>query len=189
MYSTTFERTLLPRGPATQRGGPVIDPVDIPACLKDRSVPFEDDPGFLCVHFSADGREHGMWIVALRDDVLEAAPATLPADLWVRWCAGVSGLPRASVCRGRDVLCDAVLLADDGESRDPADTRAPRSERGALRAEGLTAQQAALLTQTRQRPLLATVARRAELPAPTARLVHRMLLGALPGTRAAAQHR
>lgn len=148
--------------------------------LPGGTAPMFGDAGVLCVHFSADGCEHGMWIVGPEDGPCEVETVRFPAGLWVRWRTGAAGLPRANVCRGRDVLCDAVLLVDDEECRDPGDTRAPRAERSALRAEGLTAQQAALLTQTRQRPLLATVARRAELPAPTARLVHRMLLGALP---------
>ena len=142
--------------------------------------------GVLCVHFSADGREHGMWFVGPEDDQEPTSPSPrLPAGLTARWHTSPEGTPRADVRRAGDVLCDALLLtADPATTGYPGDTYAPasaRQARAALRAEGLPAHQASLLTQTRQRPLLATVARRAELPAPMARQLHRMLLATLRG--------
>ena len=142
--------------------------------------------GVLCVHFSADGREHGMWFIGPEDDQELTSPAPrLPSGLNARWYTSSQGTPRADVRRAGDVLCDALLLtADPATTGDPGDTYAPasaRQARAALRAEGLTAHQASLLTQTRQRPLLATCARRAELPAPMARQLHRMLLSTLRG--------
>jgi hypothetical protein len=172
----------LPVAPPRRERCADLDLFPLPGVIDARSFRGE---GVLCVHFSADGREHGMWFIGGTDEGVEAAipgahSAALPSGLSACWQVGPSTLARAEVSRGPNVLCDALLLLEQLESCDPGETRAPaRQERSALRAEGLTAQQASLLAQTRRRPLLATVARRVELPAPTARLVHRILMAAL----------
>ena len=146
-----------------------------------------------CVHFSADGREHGMWFVDCDGPGDDGEPLPrLPAELSARWRVSQRGTPRAEVCRRGDVLCEALLLTEDEKPADPGETRialSARYVRDVLRAEGLTAQQASMLAGIRQRPLLATVARRAELPPPMARQVHRLLLAALVEGEARARSR
>jgi len=153
--------------------------------------------GLFCVHFSADGREHGMWFIEPDDGAddtrADACAGRLPAELSARWQLSPRGIPRAEVCRRGDVLCEALLLTEDEKPADPGETRialSARHARDGLRAEGLTALQASMLAGIRQRPLLATVARRAELPPATARQVHRLLLSSLcdpgPAPRATA---
>jgi hypothetical protein len=134
----------------------------------------------LCVHFSVDPREHAMWYL----DAADAGPALtgFTAGLRTEWNRSRSGVYRATVFRQDGVLCDAVLLVHP-----PLDAESHRSslldvrrDAAALRGEGLASHPAALLSSLRQRPLLATFARRVELPPPLARHVHGLLLRTAP---------
>ena len=131
------------------------------------------DPGAVfCVHFSADGRDHGMWFL---DDEPHAESGAWK-DFDTTWRQGPSGVRTAEVSRNGETLCDAVLLLPFADGDEPGS--APRRDRDRLRAAGLRSGPAALLAAMRQRPLLATFARRVELPGATARQVHRALVSA-----------
>lgn len=143
------------------------------------------EAGALCVHFAADARDHAMWF--LDGDDFFPALSGFTAGLRADWHVSPAGIRRAAVVRGGgDVLCEAILLtgADTGAGDDPAAlaSEAYRRERELLRNEGVPSHPAALLSSIRQRPLLATFARRVELPPPLARHVHGLLL------RTAADH-
>ena len=158
----------------------------------------EGDAGVLCVHFAADGREHSMWY--LDPDETSATGLTgFTAGLVCEWSRSAGGVPRAVVLRrGGDVLCEAMLLRT-GDT-DPSATSAAgatgtlgltgtmgmfasgprRRDNTMLRAEGVPAYPASMIAGIRQRPLLASFARRVDLPAPLARHVHALLLRTAP---------
>src|SRR5689334_13526944 len=76
------------------------------------------DASVLCVHFSADGREHSLWYLDPEDT---GAPAVsgFTAGLSSKWSTSAGGVARATVSRGggKHVLCEALLLlAADGEA-------------------------------------------------------------------------
>lgn len=174
-----------PRGHAAACAAPVVvrrEPHAVapapPRFRSGRSVRYRS--GVFCVHFSADGREHGMWFPD-GPGVGQGPPPPLPAGLSARWYQAGSGVAWAHVCRRGEVLCDALMLTEDDKPRESAPACTHPSGRAAtwlLRPEGFTTHQAALLAGLRQRPLLATVSRRAEFPPEMARQVHRLLLSA-----------
>ncbi len=89
---------------------------------------------------------------------------------------------RATVLRRcGDVLCEAAFLTAPLEQC--ADGRTPREARRRevthLRREGASAYAASVIALARQRPLLATFARRVDLPPALARHVHDLLLQTL----------
>ena len=144
---------------------------------------FDLEAGILCVHFAADGREHAMWYL----DAVDPGPALtgFTAGLRAEWHASPAGNRRATVLRrGGDVLCEAMYLT----ATDPAATFSgsttlsglSRRDRDLLRSENVASHPAALLASIRQRPLLATFAKRMELPPPLARHVHALLLRTVP---------
>ena len=129
-------------------------------CPPPAAVPPEE---VLCVHFSVDGRSHGMWFVEAG-----SPPDTVPAELWAHWRVTAGGVWVGDLLRGRRVMVDAVLCTDDGPGW------------RALLHERAGPSRAALLAPVRQRPLLATFARGVDLSIEQARLAHHLL------TRAAA---
>src|SRR4051794_12397380 len=129
MYSMTLERGAPAQrfapAPARHEAASVREPGRALPFLRDGlDVRGCRDVEVLCVHFSADGREHGMWF--LGDDAEEglvgARPVPLPSGSSTCWYAGASGLARAEVSRGPNVLCDAVLLMQEAEPSDPGET-------------------------------------------------------------------
>ena len=134
--------------------------------IRANQRPLIPDDGILCIHFAAGGREHSMWYL----DADEPGPALsgFTAHLTVESRCSPAGFWRANVLRrGGDVLCEALFL---GRST------AADLGRDMLRGERIAAHAASLLASLRQRPVLATFARRLELPPPLARHVHGLLL-------------
>lgn len=123
----------------------------------------------LCVHFAAGGSEHTIWY----------GDAAAPADVdgWgagrvsIAWRELPGPLLRGQLVLGRDVACDCFLLLG-GDARE---------DQVMLRSQGVPRSHAALLARMPQRPLLATFARRGDLPPATVRRLHRLLLSADTG--------
>lgn len=113
----------------------------------------------LCVHFSVDGRSHGMWFVEAG-----SPPESVPVELWAHWRATSGDVWSGELLRGTRVMVDAVLCTNDAAGR------------GVRLRERLGAARAALLAPLRQRPLLATFARGVNLSLDQARLAHQLLV-------------
>lgn len=131
-------------------GGPRRFPVGVPAP--------ED---VLCVHFSVDGRSHGMWFVEAG-----SPPESVPVEQWAHWHGTSGDVWTGRLLRGTRVMVDAVLC-----------TEVTAGRRVRLR-EHIGASRAALLAPLRQRPLLATFARAVNLSLDQARLAHQLLVRA-----------
>ena len=154
----------------------------------------DGEASVLCVHFAADGREHSMWYLD-PEDTRGPGLSGFTAGLTCDWTVSPSGVARAAVLRhGRHLLCDALLLrpGDADSFSSSIETAggtfgsllawdARRKDNGLLRAEGVASYPAATLAGVRHRPLLATFARRVDLPAAMARHVHGLLLRTAPG--------
>jgi len=137
--------------------------------------PLVPDDGVLCIHFAAGGRDHSMWY--LDADDLGPALSGFTALLTVEPYRSPAGFCRANVLRrGGNLLCDALFLGVSS---------AAGSDRDVLRDDGIAFHPASLLASIRQRPVLATFARRLELPLPLARHVHGLLLRTMPTERPA----
>ena len=115
----------------------------------------------LSVHFSVNGRSHGMWFVEAG-----SPPESVPVDLWAHWRETAGHVWTGQLLRGRRVMVDAVLCVGDAPGR-----------RVQLR-ERIGAGRAAMLAPLRQRPLLATFARGIDLSLDQARLAHQLLVRA-----------
>jgi hypothetical protein len=120
------------------------------------------------VHFTGRGAEH-------RIDFADPVPAAevaraAAARLTAEWDAGRGGLLRGRAMLRGDVACEAYLL--------PGAAGGPADERAVLRAAGLSREGAALLARMPERPLLATVARGAEVSPNLLRRVHALLIAA-----------
>ena len=149
------------------------------------------DASVLCVHFAAYGREHSMWYLDA-EDARGSGLSGFTAALTTEWTVSPAGVARAAVLRGgRGVLCEGLLLRPGDADSSLAETAggtlgslfawdARRRDNGSLRAEGVAAYPASMLAGIRHRPLLATFARRVDLPAPMARHVHGLLLRTAP---------
>ena len=118
----------------------------------------------LCVHFSSRATEHGIWFA-------EPAPeaevdAFRVGRMSVVWRELPGPLLKGYAMLGREVVCDCFLLPGSSLAND----------RKMLRAQGVPRDAASIIARMPQRPLLATLGRGGELPAPLVRRFQRLLL-------------
>src|SRR5947208_1395066 len=104
------------------------------------------ETGVLCVHFSADGREHAMWYLDADGPGPELTGFT--AGLRAEWHASPTGNRRATVLRrGGEVLCEAMFLTvlDLGATLNGSSTASElyRRDRDLLRNENIASHPAA----------------------------------------------
>jgi hypothetical protein len=132
----------------------------------------EGGPTVLCVHFTSDWDEYGLWIA--EPDTVARPPAL---GITTAWDQRPSGVAWGVVSYRQTVACDAILV--DGRHAGAA----WQHVRDLLRAEGVPRQCAAIVARLRERPLLTTIARGPALSPGMVRRVHMTLLAELSARR------